>query len=271
MMDAWPTVTGENFMGQKRGIHTRICSAEADRIRIRGRDLVDDLMGRTGFTAMFLLQALGREPTPAQVTLVDAVMVTIMEHGLVPSVVSTRLTYHGAPDSYQGAIAAGLLGVGDRFAGTAGLCGAIFRRVLELPAEKRHDAALAEIRAHRAQKRPLPGFGHPTHRQADPRVPRLLEIARQAGVQGEHIAVMGMFEQLLEQEIGHKLPTNISAAIAAVLGEAGIPVSMMRGVVLVARCAGLVGHLQEEIERPAAETMWHAIEQAVDYDPGDEK
>ncbi len=256
-------------MAEKKKARTRICAAEADRIRIRGRDLVDDLMGHTGFTAAFLLQALGNEPTPLQIALVDTVLVTIMEHGLVPSAVAARLTLHGAPDSYQGAIAAGLLGVGDRYAGTAGLCGAMFQRVLALPPDQRPEAVRAEIRAHRANKRPLPGFGHPTHRQADPRVSRLLEIARQAGAGGEHIEVMQLFEQLLAQETGRKLPVNISAAIAAVLGEAGVPVAMMRGVVLVARCAGLVGHLQEEMERPIAETLWQTMEQAIEYDPDD--
>jgi citrate synthase len=254
-------------MAEKKKARTRICAAEADRIRIRGRDLVDDLMGHTSFTATFLLQSLGREPTPLQVKLVDAVLVTIMEHGLVPSAVTTRLTYHGAPDSYQGAIAAGLLGVGDRYAGTAGLCGVLFQRVLAMPRASRAEAARAEIRAYRAQKRPLPGFGHPTHKQADPRVPRLIEIAGQAGAGGEHIEVMGLFEEQLAQELGRRLPVNISAAIAAVLGEAGIPVTMMRGVVLVARCAGLVGHLQEEMEHPIAESMWQAMEKSVDYDP----
>ena len=257
-------------MGKSKHAVTRICGAEANRISIRGRDLVNDLMGKTGFTGLFLLQALGRPPTPLQITLVDAVLVTIMEHGLVPSAVATRLTYHGAPDSYQGAIAAGLLGVGDRYAGTAGLCGALFQRILAHPPEARVEAALAEINAHRAQKRALPGFGHPTHRTADPRVPRLIEIARQAGATGEHIAVMEMLEQQLQITVGRNIPVNVSAAIAAVLGEAGIPVSMMRGVVLVARCAGLVGHLQEEMERPIGETMWQTMEQSVTYDAGDD-
>lgn len=254
-------------MAEKKRPRTRICAAEADRIHIRGRDLVNDLMGRTGFTGAFLLQALGREPTPLQVTLVEAVLVTIMEHGLVPSAVATRLTYHGAPDSYQGAIAAGLLGVGDRYAGTAGLCGTLFQRVLATPRAARADAVRAEIRAHRAQKRALPGFGHPTHKQADPRVPRLIGIAEAAGAAGEHLEIMRLFESQLAEELGRTLPMNISAAIAAVLGEAGVPVTMMRGIVLVARCAGLVGHLQEEMESPIAEDMWHAMEQSVDYDP----
>jgi citrate synthase len=216
---------------------TRICGYDADSIKIRGRDLVADLMGKMSFTEMFLLQALGKEPSSTQIAIVDAVLVTIMEHGLVPSAVATRLTHHGAPESFQGAIAAGLLGVG------------------------------AEIKSYRARKRPVPGFGHPIHVKADPRVPRLLEIARAAGAGGEHIATMQLVESCLTEELGKKLPVNISAAIAAVLGEAGVPARMMRGVVLTARCAGLVGHLLEEMDHPVAGAMWDAAEKRIRYEP----
>jgi citrate synthase len=256
----------EKFMGKSGKPATRICKAEAHRIVIRGRDLATQLMGRTGFVGLFLLQALGRKPAARQIAIVDAVLVTIMEHGLVPSAVVTRLTKYGAPDSYQGAIAAGLLGVGDRYAGTAGLCGELFERLLAVPRKRRAAAAVEEIRRHRAAKRALPGFGHPTHKKADPRVPRLIRIAQQTGVAGRHIEVMRLVEQQLQRELGRKIPVNISAAIAAVLGEAGLPPSMMRGIVLIARCAGLVGHLHEESQRPIAEAMWQAAEQAIAYD-----
>lgn len=246
---------------------TRICGYDANRIRIRNQDLVDDLMGKVSFTQMFLLQALGHTPSQRQTMLVDAVMVTIMEHGLVPSAIVTRLTFYGAPESYQGAIAAGLLGVGDRFAGTAHECGEMIERLLSVPEMERESAALAEIRAYRAQRRPIPGFGHPIHGEADPRVNRLVEIARSAGVAGKHIETMHVMERCVQLELGRKLPVNVSYAIAAVLGEADIPVSIMRGIVLTARCAGLIGHLCEEIEHPAAGTMWKAAESSVIYDP----
>jgi citrate synthase len=258
-------------MTESRDKTTAICGYDADRIRIRGRDLSGELMGRVSFTELFLWQALGSRPTPLQVTIVDAVMVTIMEHGLVPSAIVARLTKYGAPESFQGAIAAGLLGVGDRYAGTAALCGEMIERLLAVAAGARREAAVGEIRTCRRERRPVPGFGHPVHQQADPRVERLIAVAREAGVSGERIAVIDLIAECLEQELGRRLPMNISAAIAAVLGEAGVPSGLMRGIVLTARCAGLAGHVYEEMQNPVADAIWKAAEGAVPYrDPGED-
>jgi len=250
--------------GQHRG-KTAICGYDADNITIRGRDLVTELMGEATFTELIFLQALGRAPSEVETKILDTVLVTIMEHGLVPSAVATRLTLYGAPESFQGAVAAGLLGVGDRYAGTASACGAILERIVAAPPDAREAAALAEVRDHRARRVPVPGFGHPIHQAHDPRVPRLIEVAEGLDIGGDHIAAMRDLETALRRELGKPLVTNISAAIAAVLGEAGVPARMMRGVVLTARCAGLVGHLMEEAERPAAPAMWEAAQHAVDY------
>lgn len=246
---------------------TAICAFDADNILIRGKNLVDDLIGQYSFTALFLLQALGKEPTERQCRIVDAVMVTIMEHGLVPSAVATRLTHYGAPESFQGAVAAGLLGVGDRYAGTAGECGAILERIVAAPDADRRDKALEEVRAYRKIRRPVPGFGHPIHHERDRRVERLIAVAEQAGADGEFIAAMRLLEEALLEVLEKKLVTNISAAIAAVLAEAGVPSSLMRGIVLTARCAGLVGHLHEEMNNPAGHALWTAAQEGVE--PGE--
>ena len=177
----------------------------------------------------------------------------------------TRLTHYGAPESFQGAIAAGLLGVGDRYAGTAGECGALLERIV---AAQDSSAAAREVVAdYRARGRPLPGFGHPIHRDNDPRVMRLIEITKGAGASGEYLAAMHELEAALSEALGKTLVTNISAVIAAALAEAGVPSSMMRGVVLTARCAGLVGHLFEEMNNPSAPAMWQGAQDAVDYVP----
>jgi citrate synthase len=245
---------------------TAICGFDADTILVRDRNLVDDLIGKYTFTQLLLLQALGEEPTETQCRIVEAVLVTIMEHGLVPSAIVTRLTHYGAPDSFLGAVAAGLLGVGDRYAGTAGECGEILQRIVAEDAADRHEKAGEEVEAYRAIRRPVPGFGHPIHQQKDPRVNKLIAVAEDAGAEGDYIAAMHLLESRLQEIVGKPLVTNISAAIAAVLGEAGVPAQLMRGIVLVARCAGLVGHLFEEMNNPAAHDMWVAAQTAVDYE-----
>ena len=245
---------------------TSICGYDADNILIRNKNLVDDLIGKYSFTQLMLLQTLGQEPSDAQRRIVDAVMVTIMEHGLVPSAIVTRLTHYGAPESFQGAVVAGLLGVGQRYAGTASECGAILERIAAAPDDQREATAIEEIKACREQRKPVPGFGHPIHKDEDRRVDRLIEVAVEIGVDGNVIAAMKQLEASLQQVTGKKLVTNISAAIAAVLGEAGIPAALMRGIVLTARCAGLVGHLYEEMNNPAAHDPWVSAQAGVDYE-----
>lgn len=248
--------------------HTELCGVTAERIEVRGRDLVRDLVGKLSFTQMLLFHLLGREGTPLQIALTDAVLVAIMEHGLVPSAVAARLTLLGAPESLQGAVAAGLLGVGDHFAGTASRCAEVLDRIVAASPSERPARALEIVQSFRAERKPVPGFGHPTHRAGDPRVPRLIEIARAHGARGEYIEALRVLEAALAEALGRKLPTNASAAIAVALREADIPTPAMRGIVLTARCAGLAGHLLEEIHHPAADEMWHAAEDAVPYRSG---
>jgi citrate synthase len=243
---------------------TAICEFDSDKILIRGRNLVDDIMGNYSFSELLILQALGREPSKMQSRIVDSVLVTIMEHGLVPSAVVARLTHGGAPESFQGAIAAGLLGVGDRYAGTAAACGAMLERIVAVPVSERRAQSRKEVANCRVRREPIPGFGHPVHENRDPRVERLLDIAREAGADGSFIDALDLLAESVRQEVAKPLVTNVSAAIAAVLGEAAIPARMMRGIVLTARCAGLVGHLLEEMDNPIADDMWLAARAAVE-------
>lgn len=250
--------------GNENGATTAICGFNADEITIRGKNLVTDFMGNMDFVTAFLHQSLGHQPTPIQTNLINTVMVTIMEHGLVPSAVVARLTHYGAPENYQGAIAAGILGVGDRYAGTSSSCGALLERMQ--CAEDARAEAVAIIAEHQNLKIPVPGFGHPIHKDTDPRVDRLLELARNSGTDGQYLNLMTLLESTLCEVTGKTLVTNISAAIGAVLAEAGIPSQMMRGIVLTARCAGLVGHIAEEMNNPAAPAMWQGAQDAVEYE-----
>jgi len=240
-----------------------ISAVTKDSVHVRGKDLVGELIGRRDFVDMFLLQLSGREPTAMQKSLVEAVMVAIMEHGLVPSVVAARLTLLGAPESLQGAVAAGLLGVGDHFAGTASACAELLAQIVALPKGERTAAAAGIVADHAARKRPVPGFGHPNHKGGDPRYHRLIEVARDAGAAGDHIEAGELLQDALAARAGKTIVPNISLAIGVLLLEAGLPITSLRGVVLIARCAGLVGHLAEEMVNPSANLMWRATEAAM--------
>jgi citrate synthase len=242
---------------------THIAHSTPDDIVIRGKSLCHELLGQLTFTEMMCFQVLGRVPGPSQVAVVDACQLALMEHGLTPSVLAARLVYSSAPEALQAAVSAGLLGVGSRFVGTVEGCAALLdRMVAGDPAAE----AARIVDEHREARRSVPGFGHPLHRPDDPRTPRLFALARERGVAGPHVAAIETLSAALDRALGRHLTINATGAVAACLRDVGVPAEIMRGFALVARCAGLVGHIHEEQQRPAMTTIWEAAEEAVPYD-----
>lgn len=239
-------------------VQTQICSYDADAIYLRGKNLVDDVVGQYDFGSAFLLQALGTEATEKQKKVLDIALVTIMEHGLVPSVVTSRLTLHGAPESLQGAVAAGLLGVGDRYAGTASLCAELVEEIRS--SDSMVEAATAIVKRRRVARDPVPGFGHPIHTGKDPRVAKLLSYVPNSSTA---LAAALSLELALSESLKKKLVMNVSTALAVLLLDADLPVRMIRGIVLIARCAGLVGHLLEEEIDPIGGDLWNGASASV--------
>jgi len=244
---------------------THLCTSDVDNIWIRGRNLCDELIGKVTFTDFIVFHFFGSEPTPLQRAVVDAVLVCIMEHGMTPSAVASRVTYLGAPESLQGAVAAGLLGAGTRFVGTADEAARLLKRIQAKPLAERAAEAAAIAQEFTAAKKFLPGYGHPIHVNGDPRVKRLDEVARAAGAKGEYLDAMYLLGDAIKTASGKNIVINVNAAIGAVLLEADIPPTIARGFNLIARCAGLVGHLLEEQQEPAGYTIWQAAEHAVPY------
>ena len=246
-----------------------LSDARVDGVTLRGKDLVTELMGHLSFTDMVYFLVTGNPPTAGQSRVLDAVLVTLMDHGLTPHAITARLTYFAAPESIQGAMAAGLLGVGGQFAGTMDGAAALILRVAGAAtpeaAAKEADAVVAEFRARR---QPLPGFGHPQHRPDDPRTPRLFEIAEGAGTGGRHIAALKLLGEAVDRSRGRHVTINATGAIAAVLLEIDFPAPLVRGVAVISRAGGLLAQIAEERERHLAPEIWNMVEHAVDYDGG---
>ena len=252
-------------MAQNTGPVTHLCYSDVDQILIRGKDLCTELVGKMSFTEMMLFHLMGGMPTPQQVVIVDAVLVTIMEHGMTPSAIAARQTYFGAPEALQGALAAGILGVGSRFAGTSGDCVKLLSEIVDAPKERKKDVARSIAERFRDARKFVPGYGHPVHKNGDPRVTRLVEIAREQGVDGRYIEAMYILGEAVDTATGRKLVINASAAMGAVMAEVDIPPDIMRGLVIVSRAAGLVGHLLEEMQEPASQKIWDLVEHGVPY------
>ncbi len=247
--------------------HTRIATTRPDDVIVRGRSLCRELIGELSFAQMTCLTILGRVPPPGELAAIEACMVTLMEHGLTPSAVATRLIYGSTPEAMQAGVAAGLLGVGDRFVGTVEGCGYLLGRIAA--ADDSAAEARAIAREHRAARIPIPGFGHPQHEPDDPRSPRLIAVAREHGVAGAHVAALAVLATAVDAALGRHLTINATGAVAAVFADCGVPTEIMRGFVLIARCAGLVAHVREEQQEPTMTSIWHAAEESIPYNEED--
>jgi citrate synthase len=237
--------------GERR---TQISRAYPDRVEVRGRDLVGDLMGRLTFTEYFHLLLMGDEPTEEQRFFLDLLLVAIAEHGLMPSTVAARMTLAADPGSLQGAVAAGILGAGPVLLGTSGECA----RLLEAEEEP---MAIAR-RIHGAGEK-VPGFGHPLHRPLDPRAERILALADERGVSGKHVARARELRDAVAEVWGRPLTMNVAMPIAAVMLDLGFPASAVQAVPILARTASLLAHLAEEREQPLGLFLARAAEEAV--------
>ena len=256
-------------IGKQDQSFTAIATSDAHSITVRGLDLCDDLIGKINFTDYFWLLVLGEKPTEAQRNMLDACLVAIAEHGLVPSVQAARMTLAAGPDAWQGAMAAGLLGMGSVVAGSSEAAG---RYLAEVIAKAKADgtdietAAIASLHEHKAARRKVAGLGHPQHSSGDPRADRLLEIADTLGVSGPYIEALRALGKHAPGILARPLPINVSGAIPACILDAGWPLEAIKAVPLLARAAGLSAHLYEEALRPIGFILSHKADLAITYD-----
>ena len=184
-------------MSRDLSFPTSLGTSDTDQIRLLGHDLTAELMGQVSFAELSYWMVTLRRPTPGQTRVLEAVLVALADHGFTPTAIAARLTYLSAPDSLQGALAAGLLGGGSRFLGVTEDCGAYLDEALRAarrahcrPRRAGWDAlALDTVQATRAAGRFVPGLGHPVHKRGDPRTPVLIGIATEAGTYGPHLAL----------------------------------------------------------------------------------
>lgn len=254
-------------IGKQNQAQTAIATSDADSITVRGHDLCDELIGKIDFTDYFWLLVLGEKPTRVQRAMMDACLVAIAEHGLVPSVQAARMTLAAGPDAWQGAMAAGLLGMGSVVAGSSEQAGRYLAEVIaRADGGDIEAAAIASLHEHKAQRRKVAGLGHPQHSGGDPRADRLLAIADELGVSGIHIQTLRALGRHASDIIQRPLPINVSGAIPACILDAGWPLDALKAVPLLARTAGLSAHLYEESQRPIGFVMSHQADLAIEYD-----
>jgi citrate synthase len=246
-----------------------ISQAYPDRVEVRGRDLCGDLMGRVGFTEYFHLLLTGREPSEDERFFLDLLLVSIAEHGMMPSNVAARMTLAADPESLHGAVAAGILGSGPVVLGTSEECARLLVDTQQQVEAGEEPAAVAERIAEttRAGGGRVPGFGHPVHRPVDPRAERILELADERGVSGPHVLLARCLRDSVAGAWGRPLTMNVAMPIAAVLLDLGYPADVVKAIPILARTAGLLAHVAEELDEPIGFSLARAAEEAVEYEP----
>jgi citrate synthase len=238
---------------------TSVGTSDADSITVMGRDLARDLMGKATLTELAFLVVQRRMPSAEETRLLDAVLVSLADHGLTPSVLAARLTHTGAPESIQGAMAAGLLGAGSVFLG-------VVEDTVRFLDEIGDDVEGGVARELEAGRR-VPGLGHPVHKVQDPRTPRIYAIAEETGLAGSYLARLREVAAAHARQTGRELPINGAGVAGAALADLGFPAALLRGFALLARTAGLLGHLAEELQSPIGMRLYREVDERAKYVP----
>jgi len=239
-------------------IRSDIAWATPKKVVIHGLDLCDDIVGKIDFGQMAFLQLFARLPQERELRMFNAMMVILVEHGITPSSLATRMTYAGAPEAVQAAVAAGLLGLGSVFVGSLDNAARLLQESIPNPENAPDIDALARtiVESYRERKEILPGIGHPFHKPIDPRAPALFKVAKETGYDGPYIRLMTAIGTEAEHKLARALPVNVTGAMAAVASEMGIPWRICRGLAVAARAVGLVGHVLEEMRQPFATALY---------------
>ncbi|KPJ53194.1 citrate synthase [candidate division TA06 bacterium DG_24] len=229
---------------------TAITEIGPGKVSVRGRP-IQDLMGKATFAQVVYLLLKGEEPTPAHGALMDAILVSSVDHGASPPSTIAARTVASTGVPLTAALASGILSIGRFHGGAVEACmkllaGAVERR----RASGRSSAEVARelVEESAAQKKRLSGFGHRIH-PVDPRKVKLFSLADELGVSGDYIEMARAIEAALEEHSGKKLPINVDGAIAAVLCEMGFPAELGNAFFIIARVAGLVAQIREEQTR----------------------
>nr|WP_231705339.1 citryl-CoA lyase [Arthrobacter gengyunqii] len=251
---------------------TSLGTSTSTKISLLGQDLAQDLMGKVSFGELAFWLVAMRRPSSGELRVFESVLVALADHGFTPTAIAARLTYLSAPDSMQGAMAAGLLGGGSRFLGVTEDCAQFLAEKLaehESPLPETDaewdEMAAAAIESQRAKGKFVPGLGHPNHKDGDPRTPVLIGIATEEGLRGPHIKLFEAVGRMSGKVLGRKLPLNGAGVCGAALADLGLPPDLLRGFALLARAAGLLGQIAEERRNPIANDIYMAVDRNAGY------
>jgi len=245
--------------------------AELDRIFVRGYDLNEQLLGKITFAQMVYLMLVGRMPSAEEGRMIDTMLIVLVDHGMTTGALAARMTYHSAPEALQGAVAAAILGAGSVHLGSSEYCAKMLNDALP-PDSKETDLDIDTIATNTVEKRLaikqlIPGIGHGIHTQGDPRAERLFQVAQETKVYGRYCELLRKIGKLAEEQVGRRLPVNVTGAIGAISMDMGLPWQMSKSFAILGRALGGIAHVGEEVRRPIARGLSDLIRKNLQYEP----
>ena len=225
---------------------TSITDATPEEIRIKGYS-IDEIMEKLSFAEAVFLLLKGELPTKAEAEIMNAILVSTIDHGPTPPSVLAARTVMSGGNPINAAIAGGVLAIGDTHGGAIEQAA----RILQEWAKRGEDFATVSgelIKWLDETGMRMPGFGHQLHGK-DPRTIKLFEMAERNGLAGKHIELCRTLESALEKKLAKSLPININGAVAAVMSDIGLDWRLGKGIFIISRVPGLLAHAFEEMTR----------------------
>lgn len=242
-----------------------ITNVKPNQLRLRGYR-VDELMGNVSFGQVVYLALTGELPTAEVGQLMDAMLVSSIDHGTTPPSALAARTAASTGAPLNAAIAAGILSINRHHGGAIHGCMEIIQEGLdraEVQGTSILETATSMITEFRAAKKRIPGLGHRVHTD-DPRTKRLFALAAHLGISGNGVAMLQALATKLTELTGRNLPINVDGAIAALLIDLRMPVELANGFFIMARVPGLMAHIQEEKSRQRPMRRIHPTDHAYD-------
>jgi citrate synthase len=245
-------IKGQSLMSEadKKAVwHSGITRIQPNKVAVRGYDIAE-LMGQVSFGAAVYLILTGELPSPAVARLMDAILVSSIDHGATPPSALSARNVASTGATLSASVAAGIMSINRHHGGAIEDCARQLKAIADHAARDSislEEAASRTLRTMNEAGERMSGFGHRVHTK-DPRTARLFELAREAGVHGVHMQTARAVEKAFADS-KKSLPINVDGAIGAILADLGMPPPAFNGIFMIARTPGLIAHVMEEQTR----------------------
>lgn len=223
---------------------TSISRSDDHETLVRGYELLD-LIGNLSFSEAIYLLLKGELPNPSETKMLDAILVSCIEHGINPPSITSARASVSVGNPVNAALAAGMLSFGEFHGGAIEQCAKMMQENVDSNPED-------VVRKFKEQGKRIPGYGHAVYKDEDPRTTKLFSLASQYDIAGKYVEFAQGIKNAINSVLGKTLCVNIDGAIAALISEMGFDWRIGKGLFAISRSVGMLAHIHEEMvnEKP---------------------